>query len=282
MEIVYRSPVRPKPAPSCATNVMSVDPGYSNFPPSFNTFSCENEQSPFRTTTTKKKYDGTCEKDWEYERPQKRMRKAESSFEVTFQSWAPPASITNNISKLPKNCQMECKTNKDRHYHKSNDEKPAGVIPWWKQYKKSKKSSSDNMEMDTSNNNPANKSFTTTSSTQSCHLCMNNQDAGLSSSSQRQQTTILSFFASPKVNSAKQSNLTSTISRHNKSSLLSSRSCHFCEQPTCKDCLRQCEVCHESFCSVCSNINYDSSMEKVFCLDCASDFHNRNDGMKID
>lgn len=48
--------------------------------------------------------------------------------------------------------------------------------------------------------------------------------------------------------------------------------CTFCERNTCSQCMRQCEVCRHSFCSLCSTMAYvpGQRLEQTLCLDCAS------------
>ncbi|KAK7505427.1 hypothetical protein BaRGS_00003172 [Batillaria attramentaria] len=44
--------------------------------------------------------------------------------------------------------------------------------------------------------------------------------------------------------------------------------CQFCEKGVCVDCVRQCDRCYDNFCQVCTTINYDEAMERIFCLNC--------------
>ncbi|XP_076464072.1 uncharacterized protein LOC143296154 [Babylonia areolata] len=50
--------------------------------------------------------------------------------------------------------------------------------------------------------------------------------------------------------------------------MASSVSCHFCERRVCGGCCRQCVVCSHQFCPVCSRLDYDTSVERAFCLSC--------------
>lgn len=44
--------------------------------------------------------------------------------------------------------------------------------------------------------------------------------------------------------------------------------CGFCGKLTCRSCSRECEECHDTFCSYCSTINYDLRYDRCFCLEC--------------
>ncbi|GAB5031509.1 apoptosis regulatory protein siva-like [Nannochloropsis oceanica] len=44
--------------------------------------------------------------------------------------------------------------------------------------------------------------------------------------------------------------------------------CRHCERGVCKTCLRDCEACRETFCSLCSTVDYGGAFEKVVCIDC--------------
>jgi hypothetical protein len=45
--------------------------------------------------------------------------------------------------------------------------------------------------------------------------------------------------------------------------------CYYCERYCCVDtCLRQCDKCHNTFCSVCGLLDYSISFERFYCLDC--------------
>ncbi|XP_074662312.1 apoptosis regulatory protein Siva-like [Tubulanus polymorphus] len=46
--------------------------------------------------------------------------------------------------------------------------------------------------------------------------------------------------------------------------------CGFCSRKICLDCHRTCNSCQQGFCSLCSTINYNNSMEQIFCLNCFS------------
>lgn len=52
------------------------------------------------------------------------------------------------------------------------------------------------------------------------------------------------------------------------SSSLNFQSCSFCDRPACCSCTRQCERCQADFCTLCSTLDYSSSTERCFCLDC--------------
>ncbi|XP_033735303.1 apoptosis regulatory protein Siva-like [Pecten maximus] len=44
--------------------------------------------------------------------------------------------------------------------------------------------------------------------------------------------------------------------------------CCFCENMVAKDSIQQCCSCQGDFCQLCSTINYDECMERMFCLNC--------------
>ncbi len=44
--------------------------------------------------------------------------------------------------------------------------------------------------------------------------------------------------------------------------------CRHCERGICKTCLRNCESCQDTYCSLCSTVDYGGNCERVVCLDC--------------
>ncbi|KAJ8308037.1 hypothetical protein KUTeg_012911 [Tegillarca granosa] len=44
--------------------------------------------------------------------------------------------------------------------------------------------------------------------------------------------------------------------------------CNFCEKLSCRNCVQLCSACNGEFCQLCSTINYDEAMERIFCLNC--------------
>eukprot|EP01116_Phalansterium_solitarium_P011212 TRINITY_DN26827_c0_g1_i1.p1 TRINITY_DN26827_c0_g1~~TRINITY_DN26827_c0_g1_i1.p1 ORF type:complete len:164 (+),score=9.37 TRINITY_DN26827_c0_g1_i1:54-494(+) len=47
--------------------------------------------------------------------------------------------------------------------------------------------------------------------------------------------------------------------------------CSYCGHAVCELCVRQCEKCHDIFCTFCSTVNYHTKRERVFCLCCNSE-----------
>ena len=45
--------------------------------------------------------------------------------------------------------------------------------------------------------------------------------------------------------------------------------CRHCDRGICKTCLRGCEGCGETYCSLCSTIDYGGPAERVLCLECS-------------
>lgn len=45
--------------------------------------------------------------------------------------------------------------------------------------------------------------------------------------------------------------------------------CSHCDRGICKTCLRGCEGCGETYCSLCSTICYAGPAERVLCLECS-------------
>lgn len=56
----------------------------------------------------------------------------------------------------------------------------------------------------------------------------------------------------------------------NRPCSLRPRVCSFCEKITCSNCLQQCHNCEGLFCHMCSTINYDDCVDKIFCLQCSN------------
>ena len=50
--------------------------------------------------------------------------------------------------------------------------------------------------------------------------------------------------------------------------------CQFCMRFSCKNCIKKCECCLLEFCKFCITTNYDSSYDRLFCLDCQSQYNN--------
>eukprot|EP00727_Mastigamoeba_balamuthi_P005211 m51a1_g14689 hypothetical protein (142) ;mRNA; f:99746-100346 len=59
------------------------------------------------------------------------------------------------------------------------------------------------------------------------------------------------------------------------SSRLAGRSlpCAWCSQRVCAGCARTCAECGDTFCTMCSVINYDQRHERAFCLNCEPRCH---------
>lgn len=46
--------------------------------------------------------------------------------------------------------------------------------------------------------------------------------------------------------------------------------CNWCYRDACQKCINRCHVCQHFYCSLCSNINYDESYERLICIACKS------------
>ena len=58
--------------------------------------------------------------------------------------------------------------------------------------------------------------------------------------------------------------------KSNESSRYISATCSFCSKGICLSCIVHCEGCTQQFCKFCSCKNYTLTIERTFCLDCAS------------
>jgi hypothetical protein len=73
-----------------------------------------------------------------------------------------------------------------------------------------------------------------------------------------------------------------------KSTSTTDSHCTFCERSACPDCVRQCEECHQPFCSFCLTQEYHgTSYSRTVCLDCCrrdpvQQDDNNVDGMDLD
>ena len=74
--------------------------------------------------------------------------------------------------------------------------------------------------------------------------------------------SLLSYFPT------KASSPTTPMSMDTTPAIESFHSCSFCDRQACASCTRQCEGCHEGFCSLCSTMDYSGRTERSFCLDC--------------
>eukprot|EP00941_MAST-03F_sp_MAST-3F-sp1_P003436 g3436.t1 len=57
--------------------------------------------------------------------------------------------------------------------------------------------------------------------------------------------------------------------------------CAHCGHNVCDMCLRQCELCQDVFCSLCTTVNYASRYDRTFCISCNSS-HSQNLKQKLD
>jgi len=53
--------------------------------------------------------------------------------------------------------------------------------------------------------------------------------------------------------------------------------CRYCDKPTCISCTRQCIRCQHRFCTFCTKVDYDSSVEeRIMCFDCDYEYGGGN------
>lgn len=96
-----------------------------------------------------------------------------------------------------------------------------------------------------------------------CFICCNTFQGATSSQTSKECNTLLNYFSC----SAKQSSQIKTQPSVDCKVL---QKCSFCDRQSCEQCTRQCFTCQSNFCSLCSVVDYHSTRERYFCLDCQS------------
>lgn len=123
--------------------------------------------------------------------------------------------------------------------------------PWWKQQPIAK--------------HPPAPTSATTAQVSCCFICQRprHQQKQPSSYAQAPLNSLHSYFATTKTSGGMDKKLPAAPMTETKF-----QKCSFCDRQACTSCNRTCERCQQYFCSLCSTADYNSRLERSFCLDC--------------
>mmetsp|Transcript_6148 Transcript_6148/g.9439 ORF Transcript_6148/g.9439 Transcript_6148/m.9439 type:complete len:219 (-) Transcript_6148:64-720(-) len=97
-----------------------------------------------------------------------------------------------------------------------------------------------------------------------CFICCNSMHSTSSSQHPKKSNTLLNYFTSAGTKKSPDAKRQPSVECHSFSG------CSFCDRLSCQLCTRQCDVCQNDFCTLCSVVDYHSTHERNFCLDCKS------------
>mmetsp|Transcript_28399 Transcript_28399/g.42459 ORF Transcript_28399/g.42459 Transcript_28399/m.42459 type:complete len:329 (+) Transcript_28399:177-1163(+) len=166
---------------------------------------------------------------------------------------------------------------REEHYESS----PEPMTEWWKKKQSNNTPppsiSSTTTTLSTSNTNAGSK--------QTCFICLSTSSSPPSCTiaapvRKEPQNSLLSYFT----HTTRRSTTHSTPTPKTSSSIGTSCStigftnftkCTHCDRFACDSCAQACVSCQMQFCTFCSTVNYDEEVERIFCLDCVPQQHQR-------